>query len=307
MFKWLGGGMVATGTAILGITFVFVRQLINELPSGVLRKRWHLMGGLILLFITGYLGYLSLSWERFTGWHEMVVPVIFFFGANFVWLAISSALFTVKDLRRVALLEQEAIVDPLTGIYNRRHLDRRLEEECAKAKRYETKLSVLMLDIDHFKRINDSYGHKAGDEVLSHVGKLILNTIRDGDIATRYGGEEFSIIAPNLSAVEAMLFGERIRKYIETHPLTISGEQFQRQEISVTVSIGVSDLRQDVTEGDVLIRRADEALYRAKQNGRNRVETYKPGKSVPNLDFNGMADQVHGLVGIPSPTGGDVS
>ena len=278
--------MVAAGTAILGITFVYVRQLIDELPAGVLRRRWYFMGALILLFISGYFGYLFISWERLKDWQGLVVPVIFLLGANFVWLAISSAFFTVKDLRRVALLEHEAIVDPLTGIYNRRHLDRKLEEECAKAMRYGTRLSVLMLDIDHFKRINDTYGHKAGDEVLSHAGKLILSTIRECDIATRYGGEEFSIVAPNMSIGEAVTFAERIREYIEMHPLTVSSEQLHRKEINMTVSIGVADFRPETSDGDSLIRHADEALYHAKQNGRNRVEAYRAGRSGPGIERN---------------------
>ena len=157
-------------------------------------------------------------------------------------------------------------------------VDRRLSEEVARSQRYATRLSVLMLDIDHFKHINDTCGHKAGDLVLHHVGKLILNTLRTADIATRYGGEELLVVAPNTSITEATILAERIRQYIETHPLVLESENQTPREISATVSIGVAEFTEQVASGDVLICNADEALYRAKKKGRNRVESYSAAR-----------------------------
>jgi diguanylate cyclase (GGDEF)-like protein len=232
------------------------------------------MGVLIGLFIAGYIGYAIAFSSVHKSGYDLIVPAVFFLGAIFVWLSISFALLTVLDLRRVELLEHETVIDPLIGIYNRRYLDRRLKEEVSRSQRYSTRLSVLMLDIDHFKRINDTYGHKAGDLVLHHVGRLVLSTLRAADIATRYGGEELLVVAPNTSITEAITLAERIRQYIETHPLMLETENRKRQEVGVTVSIGVAEITQETANGDALICNADEALYRAKQKGRNRVESH---------------------------------
>jgi len=131
--------------------------------------------------------------SRHTAWLDLIVPSVFFFGAGFVWLTATLSLHTAIDIRRVTVLEHENITDPLIGIYNRRYLDRRLQEEFIRARRYSLPLSVLLLDIDHFKRVNDAYGHQVGDLVLSYLGKLLLSAIRATDIIARYGGEEILI------------------------------------------------------------------------------------------------------------------
>jgi len=280
MFNGLALGMVVAGACIMGFALVPVTRLIAQLPLGALRQRWRALRTLICLFITGYLGYIAVFWLGHEGWHHLIVPAVFLSGAAFVWLTTASALHTVMDIRRVALLEHETITDPLIGIYNRRYMDRRLEEELAKAKRYGLALAVLMLDVDHFKRVNDVHGHQAGDLVLCHLGKLVLSAIRSSDIAARYGGEELVVIAPHTPAGEAMALADRLRQYLATHPLTVTGEQKQRQEIPVTISIGVAVLDSGATDSGTLLRHADQALYLAKQRGRNRAEIYAgPGMS----------------------------
>ena len=136
-------------------------------------------------------------------------------------------------------------------------------------------------DIDHFKQINDSCGHPVGDLVLNYLGELLLHAIRSSDIATRYGGDELMVLAPNTTVSSAAALAERLRQHIETHELVLSSESNQRQEIRVTVSIGVAGLGQEVADSQGLVHNVDIALYRAKQDGRNRVCVYEANGPKP--------------------------
>jgi diguanylate cyclase (GGDEF)-like protein len=271
MFNLLAEGLVIAGVGVLTVALIPVRQLITQLPARQMRSRWYTMTGLIALFIVGYISYVVTFWSRHAAWPDLIVPGVFFFGAGFVWLTATLSLQTATDVRRVMLLERENITDPLIGIYNRRYLDRRLEEECARARRYTLPLSVLLIDIDHFKRINDTYGHQVGDHVLTYLGKLLLQVIRESDIAARYGGEEILIIAPNTTTSTAASLAERLRQHVETHELVLTNESNEPREIRITVSIGVAGLSQEATDSETLVHNTDEALYRAKQEGRNCI------------------------------------
>jgi diguanylate cyclase (GGDEF)-like protein len=156
----------------------------------------------------------------------------------------------------------------LTGIFNRRYLDHRLAEEVARAQRYDLPLSILMLDIDHFKQINDRYGHQAGDQVLISLGEVVARELRESDILARYGGEEFLVMALNIHLLGATYVAERICKRIESHSFILPNDP---SGISVTVSIGVASLGNGVDDREKLVQVADENLYRAKREGRNRV------------------------------------
>jgi len=167
------------------------------------------------------------------------------------------------------LLEQLSTTDPLTGLRNRRYLTEVLSVEFLRAKRYHTPLSVVMADIDHFKTVNDRYGHAVGDSVLEAVGGILRRRLRGSDYGGRYGGEEFLMVLANSEAEGAAVFAERLRQEVEATELGAESGS----SISVTVSVGVATLAQDhQTPGD-LVSHADEAMYRAKQAGRNRVET----------------------------------
>jgi diguanylate cyclase (GGDEF)-like protein len=283
-------GLVLAGAGLLLGALVPVARLIRQIPSGPVRSRWYIMALLVVAFVLGYMGYLGLSRGRAAGSAALLVPAIFFLGAAFVWLAASLALQTATDIRRVVLLERDTITDPLTGIYNRYYFDRRLEEECARAQRYRLPLFVLLLDIDHFKRVNDRYGLPAGDQVLIYLGKLILQVVRQADVVARYGGEELAVMAPNTSPAAAMALAERLRQTVESHVLLITSGPDQRQEIRITVSIGVAGTRREMTDPHQLVENADVALHRAKQEGRNRVAVYTPGagelasQSLPSSD-----------------------
>jgi len=174
---------------------------------------------------------------------------------------------TRADNRRLAEL---ATTDPLTRLLNRRALVERLSREVDRAKRYESQLSLLLLDVDHFKSINDSCGHLVGDGVLRQIGSLIEASVRTVDIAARYGGEEFVILLPETSQEGGVIFAERLRESVEHYPFDAAGDE----PLHLTASIGVATFpspRVDSTED--LFARADEALYRAKSSGRNQVRT----------------------------------
>ncbi len=277
MFDWLAIGLVAVGMGVLLSALVPVSQLIRQIPPGPVQRRWYFLAALIVLFVLGYLSYLIIFRGRAADGSALIVPLIFFLGAGFVWLTATLALQSAADIRRAALLERDTITDPLTGIYNRRYLDRRLEDECARARRYQLPLFVLLLDIDHFKAVNDAYGHPAGDQVLIFVGKLILRAVREADIVARYGGDEVLIIAPNNNLASATALAERLRQRVETHTLTLTSSPDGPQEIRITVSVGVAGTSRDMTDSRQLLENADIALYRAKQDGRNRVIAHTPG------------------------------
>jgi diguanylate cyclase (GGDEF)-like protein/PAS domain S-box-containing protein len=185
--------------------------------------------------------------------------------------AITNFIATAKDITEQKLAEQElrerAEKDYLTGIYNRRAFFEILESEVERARRYNRPLSVVMLDIDHFKKINDTYGHAVGDEVLKATTEVLQRSVRLSDVLARIGGEEFVILVPETSLDHTLELAGKVRRSIESSALLPHGAK-------VTISFGIAELDENVSI-DELMRRADEALYLAKSNGRNRVEHYR--------------------------------
>jgi diguanylate cyclase (GGDEF)-like protein len=165
-----------------------------------------------------------------------------------------------------------ATMDALTRAFNKAHFLKQLEVEVAFSRRHGTELCVLMFDIDFFKKINDQYGHPAGDAVLSSLGSIVLPLVRRDDVFGRYGGEEFAIACRNVTIEGATALGERVRSAIEAHRFEHDG-----RPIPVTISVGVSALsRAPSAHGAALIASADAALYEAKRGGRNRVVVARP-------------------------------
>jgi len=171
----------------------------------------------------------------------------------------------VQNSRYVERVKQMAYRDGLTGLFNRRHFETRVAEEISRAQRYGQPISLLMIDIDHFKLVNDDFGHLLGDDVLRQAAALFLRQLRKVDIVCRYGGEEFAVILPSTSLSSAVLVAEKLRRAVEQH-------SFPGVPRPVSVSIGVAEMQDAALGRDALVRPADEQLYQAKQGGRNRVE-----------------------------------
>jgi diguanylate cyclase (GGDEF)-like protein len=164
-----------------------------------------------------------------------------------------------------------ATTDALTGLFNRRRFGEALDHECAVTKRYKSPLSFLMLDLDHFKKVNDTYGHDAGDEVLRMVADLLRQSLREVDLPARIGGDELAILLPQTPKHRAEIVAQRIRTAVERTPVEHRG-----QRIDVTASVGIADDSDvDAGDGEALMRAADRALYQAKLGGRNRVVVYE--------------------------------
>jgi diguanylate cyclase (GGDEF)-like protein len=177
---------------------------------------------------------------------------------------------TVQDVTELAAYEHRLLemnmLDGLTGVYNRRFLEKRLEEECARHARYARGFSVIMFDIDFFKKVNDTHGHLCGDLILKGISGKIASLIRKTDFLARYGGEEFCCLLPETNLASAALLAERFRTTIAEMK-----HVYQDTEISVTVSLGVAEMVSELSSPDALLKKADESLYEAKRTGRNRV------------------------------------
>jgi diguanylate cyclase (GGDEF)-like protein len=165
-------------------------------------------------------------------------------------------------------MEKSAVTDYLTGGYNRRYFIRQTEEELKRFSRYGGSFSVLILDIDHFKKINDTYSHLAGDVALKKLTRAVENTLRENDLAARFGGEEFAVFLPETNRKGAFELAERLRNAVQNMSVT-----FENRTFGFTVSIGLATVKKKDVKIEQVLARADKALYTAKENGRNRTET----------------------------------
>ncbi len=175
----------------------------------------------------------------------------------------------LSNTERFTQTEALAISDELTGIYTRGYFNERLLEEFAKARHKGRPLTLVILDIDHFKKVNDVHGHHIGDEVLRWLARLVTGQARETDFVARYGGEEFVVLMPNTRGADALRFTQRLCKTIAATPF-----RWGAKRVRITLSAGVASLADEVTTEEELIRRSDEALYAAKNGGRNRVCPY---------------------------------
>lgn len=172
-----------------------------------------------------------------------------------------------EEIKEKAFFKEMSITDSLTGLYNRRYFDELIFREEARAKRYPQKFSLLMIDIDNFKKVNDTYGHPSGDNILKRMGEILRSRPRNTDFVARYGGEEFSIIAPHTSKKNASVFAARILDIIAREEFILNASTKAR----ITVSIGVANFDDDAQTKEELVKKADNALYQAKKMGKNRV------------------------------------
>ena len=182
---------------------------------------------------------------------------------------ISELLLLLKMRFLYSQTEYLSVTDGLMGLYNRRHFEYNVEREFLRTKRYPSDLSLAMIDIDHFKNVNDTYGHQFGDYVLKNISDIILESFRKTDMVYRYGGEELAIILTETSLESALIPLERLKDKIAKHQFTYNGKT-----TNITISIGLSSNFMDIQTQEELVESADKALYRAKQSGRNKVVAY---------------------------------
>lgn len=213
------------------------------------------LGWLAIRFVLG----LDASHPDYDFWLFLYISAgsIFVFSGVGLWMA-------REELR----LERLSLVDPLTGLYNRRQFESVLASEFARWQRRESSIALIMLDLDHFKLVNDTWGHQAGDRVLVTLARILVAAVRREDMPARVGGEEFAIIMPDVPGDEALQAAERLRALVAASLFDIGVETV---EIRISIGVASTDM-QDVRDAATLVRLADEALYRAKQRGRDRVE-----------------------------------
>ena len=218
------------------------------------------------MFLAIRLGYALLSPALTTSFVQDPFQVGAFLAAMvfgfFLTMALAVMMFREKQVETLGLARQ----DPLTGLANRLSLDRVAEKQLEVTQERRQPMSITLLDIDHFKRINDRYGHPTGDEVLCEVARRIRGVIRDSDFAFRFGGEEFLLMLPGADLDQATVIAERLRKRISTEPVSV-----QQASLVLTASFGVVECRPDAESWEDSVRRADQALYRAKDAGRDNV------------------------------------
>ncbi len=200
------------------------------------------------------------------------------YGFIFLITVVAFAVFGAMVGSREDQLERLALRDPLTGLFNSRYLWTRMAEQWGTGKREKSETSLILFDLDFFKRVNDRYGHPVGDELLKHIGEILQHAARSSDVAARIGGEEFVFFLPNTSVTSAVVIAERIRETISRSTLTTE----KSHRITVTISAGVaSTSNYNSTSPKMLYAAADKALYLAKKHGRNQVvSSGRPEKKV---------------------------
>jgi diguanylate cyclase (GGDEF)-like protein len=178
---------------------------------------------------------------------------------------------SLKHIQRFSTVKKEAIYDTLTNLFNRRHFEEQLSTETQKALENQSNLSIIMVDIDHFKKVNDTFGHDGGDKVLREIAFLLKNSVRKQDTVARYGGEEFVLLLPGAPLEPTSMVAERIRRSVENTPFDLGQTQ-----IRLTISLGISNFpTHRIKSKEELVKMADLALYEAKMGGRNRVCIFK--------------------------------
>lgn len=234
-----------------------------------------------------------LTWADYSGWlhhsflvvnQSLKVPPVLSYSTVMGLILLLGFIFSnyvQLSSKRTKKLYTLATRDPLTGLLNKRELNRRLVEEMARARRHNSALTLALFDLDFFKKINDKFGHVAGDFVLKELGKLIMENTRTSDISARYGGEEFALILPETNEQKAFELLERIRLKVQNNPF-----YYSYIPINATLSIGITQFNQEDTNVEIFFQRADKALYSAKNNGRNRVEVLaNPVKNTVTLSM----------------------
>jgi diguanylate cyclase (GGDEF)-like protein len=267
--------LVFGGTCILISALFPITRLYKCLLPGKVRLLWLILLILTISFIGGFAAYGILFLKDKGQSFDLIVPSILFFGSIFVLLSSILSLRTALDSRILAVLERENVTDALTGIFNRRYLERRLQEEFSRAQRYHLPLSILLVDLDNFKVVNDTYGHLAGDNTLVSFTQMVTQAIRATDVVARWGGDEFLIVATNTSDSDAYQLAERIRRSAESNVFDMTGGDKRAYNVQVSVSIGVSCYCEKFECVEEFVESVDQMMYAAKREGRNRTVVWE--------------------------------
>jgi len=258
--------------SILGEEPIEVERVNLQVEKGKLRNKQKVMDPqaslkshlTLPLVIEGeIIGCISLNSDQANMYN---VPRLQFFSVLGYQMAAS-----LKHIQRFSTVKKEAIYDTLTNLFNRRHFEERLSAESQKAFESESNLSMIMVDIDHFKKVNDTFGHDGGDKVLREIASLLKNSVRKHDTVARYGGEEFVLLLPGAPLDPTNMVAERIRRLVENTAFDMGQTQ-----IHITISLGISNFPiHRMKSKEELVKMADLALYEAKRGGRNRVCIFK--------------------------------
>ncbi len=260
--------MLIIAASLLLASLAPMRRIYQMMSPCASRRLWLALGCLVGIMIAGVMAFLFVNYNEGSNHHEdWLVAAVFLTAAVLVVVISTLAENTAQDVSRMASLKLAASVDPVTELYNRRHIVSLLEEECARSTAERSSFSVLMIDMDNFKDVNDTYGHQAGDVVLREAARAILAGLPTPGKAGRFGGEEFLVVLPRLGSLDARAVAERIRVLVERLKVSYEGEQI----VSPTVSVGVATAYGWHEKAEDLIGLADEALYAAKALGRNRT------------------------------------
>jgi len=241
----------------------------------------------MVFFAIGYSVYLGALLTDLPMNKDLIAGEVFFMTALCMYLVVQYAYKTIHDIMHLDEFKQLANTDALTGMFSRRAILELVEDEFQKAQRFGFPLSVAMIDIDHFKKVNDTYTHLSGDVVLRELARVLHARLRKFDVLGRYGGDEFLCVLPGTASSGAMTTGERIRTRVtEIHFEIVSKDNLQvldsdnksdRDTLGITVSVGIATMHDGIATITDLVREADIALYQAKDDGRNCVRTVEPG------------------------------
>lgn len=257
--------VVTVGLSLTSL--VPVRRVYRMLSPGIVRATWGTLGSLIFIVAVGDVAFLWINYtERSNHREDWLVVLVCLAVAIFVVVVCNLAHHTAKDVSRLSWLESVASVDPVTQLYNRRHIMAVLDAESIRSSGNYSPLSILLMDVDNFKTINDTYGHQVGDVVLKEIASLIT-TASGSRLVGRYGGEEFLVLLPHEDSGDACVIAERIRTAIEAATVVYDGDPI----ISPTISIGIATVFGWNGKPEDLVGLADDALYAAKSTGRNRI------------------------------------
>lgn len=250
--------------AIAGATIVFIHSVAALAPSVALKRAWWVLGGMLGCCILLLFVHAALTFGRAPSLSDLVAVTIFLVGVLFIYATVWLSRRTAREMLRMESMAQDAYCDALTGIGNRRRFTEALELAAREADRHRAPLALVVLDVDHFKSVNDTYGHAAGDTVLCSIAETLAAGIRPADTVCRVGGEEFAILMPELESPFAIVLAERLRASVTALQIPLG----TRGSLSVTISLGFA--RRDHGEtGPALLQRADAALYAAKHSGRD--------------------------------------